>query len=308
MTMNIETVTGTHKDKYLTETLSRLDQSKSMEDLSIFQFDDYAEFLSSYVNVYGKYTHGPYNLTNWSKRLGYKSPSSLTMVLNKQRIPPIRMIHRLAEDFKLTSTETKYFELLVEIEKLKQKGKDFSAQLREAHALSKKKKYQKIDLDKFSIVSDWYYFVVKRLLSCSNYIQDIDWIHKKLRKKISKAQVKEALNRLETVGLIEEVDGRYVDTKMKLHTGDQVAAAAIRNHHRGMIGQALEALEEQGVDDRMFQGLTLNMNKASDIKDAFNDIREFINHFNAKYSKEESSDSVYQLNVQLYEHTKEIEQ
>jgi len=277
-------------------------------ELSIFQFDDYSEFLNSYVNLYGKYTHGPYNLSNWSKRLGYRSPSSLTMVLNKQRLPPVRMIHRLAEDFKLTPSETKFFELLVEIEKLKLKGKDFTAQIREAHEISKKKKYQKINIDHFSVVSDWYCFVIKRLVSCKNFIQDIDWIHRVLRKKVTKAQIKDAIERLKSVGLIEEVNGQYQDAKQKLHTGDQVATAAIKNHHRGMINQSLDALNEQSVENRMFQGLTLNMNKQENLGEAFEDIREFINEFNSKYSKESDSDSVYQLNVQLFEHTKEIEQ
>lgn len=312
MTMEKEGQQDSQKDKYLTQTLTRAvtksDKVEKSEELSIFHFDDYAEFLSSYVNIYGKYTHGPYNLTNWSKRLGYKSPSSLTMVLNKQRIPPVRMIHRLAKDFKLTENETKYFELLVEIEKLKQKGKDFSSQLREAHALYAKKKYQKIDLDEFSIISDWYCYVVKRLLSCKTYIQDLDWMHKKLRKKVSKPQIKDALDRLESVGLIKKENERYVDSRMKIHTGNQVAAAAIRNHHRGMIGQALDALEEQGVDNRIFQGLTMNMDKESDLKDAFNEITEFINNFNAKYSNENQGDSVYQLNIQFFEHSKEIQQ
>ncbi len=298
------------KDQYLKTTLMKSTKTSEeiTSDLSIFQFDDYSEFLHSYVNLYGKYTHGPYNLSNWSKRLGYKSPSSLTMVLNKQRIPPVRMVHRLAEDFKLTPSETKYFLLLVEIERLKSKGKDYSEQLRMAHSISKKKKYIKINLDQFSIVSDWYCFVIKRLVTCKNYIQDIDWIHRSLRKKVSKPQIKDALERLQSVGLIEEVNGRYIDPKKKLHTGDQVAAVAIKNHHRGMIGQALEALQEQDVDNRMIQGLTLNMNKRENLKEAFEDIREFISEFNAKYSNESDSDSVYQLNIQLFEHTKDVEQ
>ncbi len=318
MSMNIETerssaiqsTSDQDKTQYLKTTLtkSQADKETTPGALSIFQFDDYSDFLNSYVNLFGKYTHGPYNLSNWSKRLGYKSPSSLTMVLNKQRIPPVRMVHRLAEDFKLTASETKYFVLLVEIEKLKSKGKDFTAQLREAHSISKKKKYQKIDLEQFSIVSDWYCFVIKRLVTCKNYIQDIDWIHRVLRKKVSKPQIKDALDRLQSVGLIEEVDGRFIDPKKKLHTGDQIATAAIKNHHRGMIGQALEALEEQNVDNRIFQGLTLNMNKSENLQDAFEDIREFITEFNAKYSNESNSDSVYQLNIQLFEHTKDIEQ
>lgn len=303
------------KDQYLTKTLAKnklalnpTSHLQVVKEISIFEFDDYSEFLNSYVNLFGKYTHGPYNLTNWSKRLGYRSPSSLTMVLNKQRIPPTRMVLRLAEDFKLTSSETKYFELLVEIEKLKAKGKDFTAALKSAHKIAKKKKYQKIDINHFSLVSDWYCYVLKRLVSCKNFINDIDWIHRALRKKVTKGQIKEGLDRLKTVGLIEEVDGKLRDANQKIHTGDQIPSAAIKNHHIGMIQQALDALQEQSVDNRMFQALILNLNKEEDLKNAFDDIAEFVSEFNAKYSKEESSNSVYQMNIQLFEHTQEVEQ
>lgn len=275
---------------------------------SIFQFSDYGDFLNAYVTLYGKYSHGPYNLKNWAKRLGYKSPSSLTMVLNKQRLPPTRMIHRLAEDFGLSATETKYFELLVEIEKLAKAGKDYSAPLKEAHKLAKKKNYQKINLDEFSIVSDWYCFVIKRLVTCKQFVNDIDWIFRALRKKVSKAQIKDALDKLLATGLLESRDGKLVDVRKKLHTGDQRAAVAIKKHHRGMIIHSLDAIEEQSVDERMFQGLTLNMNKKEKLSEAFEDIREFISEFNSKYSNEDNSDSVYQLNIQLFEHTKEVEQ
>jgi len=275
---------------------------------NIFSFTDYADFLNAYVSAYGKYSHGPYNLKNWANRLGYRSPSSLAMVLSKQRLPTVKMIVSFSEDFKMSKSERKYLELLVEIERKKQNGKDFSNLLEDANRLSGQSEYQQINYDQFSVVSDWYCYAIKSLVGNRKFVNDHDWIHKALRRKISKAQIKNAIQNLLNVGMIEKGDdGELREGKKKTHTGNQIPSAAIKNHHRGMLIQASQALEEQTVDNRMFQGLTLNFSKEKNLDNAFNDIIEFVNEFNEKYRDDKGGDSVYQMNLQLFEHTKDLE-
>jgi uncharacterized protein (TIGR02147 family) len=305
----IDRLMGRGKKMDLENITNQDHKEKVVSKPSIFDFTDYSDFLNSYVQAYGKYSHGPYNLKNWALRLGYKSPSSLAMVLGKQRLPTWRMILSFSEDFKLSKQEKKYFELLVEIEKKKKSGADVSVLIKEACKLSGSREYQKINLDQFSVISDWYCYVIKRLVSNRFFVYDLDWIFRALRKKVTKPQIKTAIENLKNVGLLaEDVEKGLVDQKMKIHTGDQIPSAAIRNHHRGMINGALDALEEQTVDERLFQTLTLNINKKERLDEAFDDIRQFINDFNDKYSNEASGDSVYQLNAQLFEHTRKLEE
>lgn len=274
----------------------------------LFDFTDYADFLNAYVGAYGKYSHGPYNLKNWANRLGYRSASSLAMVLSKQRLPTYKMIASFSEDFKFTKTEKKYFEVLVAIEKRKQSGKDISELLSEASRLSGQSEVQKINYDQFSVVSDWYCYAIKALVSNKHFVDDHDWIFKAMRRKISKAQIKNAIQNLKNIGLLmdDPVKG-LKENPVKTHTGNQVPSAAIKNHHRGMIVQAAQALDEQDVDNRMFQGLTLNIKKEENLKDAFNDIINFVSEFNEKYRDDVDGDAVYQMNIQLFEHTKDLE-
>lgn len=274
----------------------------------LFDFTDYADFLNAYVSAYGKYSHGPFNLKNWANRLGYKSPSSLAMVLNKQRLPTMKMIVSFSEDFNFTKSERKYFELLVEIEKKKSAGKDITELLNEANKLSGQTEYQRINYDQFSVVSDWHCYAIKALVSNKYFLNDEDWIFKALRRKVSKAQIKNAIQNLKNVGLLKDDPARgLVENPQKTHTGNQVPSAAIKNHHRGMLVQAAQALDEQTVANRMFQGLTLNIKKDADLKKAFADVVEFVNEFNEKYRDDRDGDAVYQLNIQLFEHTKDLE-
>jgi uncharacterized protein (TIGR02147 family) len=226
------------------------------------------------------------------------------MVLNKQRLPTLRMVGSFCDDFHLTKSEKKYFELLVEIERKKKRGSDVSGLIKEACKLSGSREYQKINLDQFSVVSDWYCYVIKRLVSNRFFANDLEWIYRSLRRKVSKPQIKAAIDNLINVGMLtSDPEKGLIDKKMKTHTGDQVPSAAIKNHHRGMLSGALDALEEQGLDNRVFQSLTLNINKKENLNNAAEDIKQFINEFNEKYSDEVSGDAVYQLNAQLFEHT-----
>lgn len=291
------------------QTLKTLQREKTTKQKPrLFDFTDYADFLNAYVGAFGKYSHGPYNLKNWANRLGYKSPSSLAMVLNKQRLPTVKMIISFAEDFSFTKSEKKYFELLVEIERRKTAGKDYTELLTEANKLSGQTEYQKINYDQFSVVSDWHCYAIKSLVSNKHFLNDEDWMFKALRRKVSKAQIKNAIQNLKNVGLLTDDPIKGLkENPTKTHTGNQVPSAAIKNHHRGMLVQAAQALDEQTVQNRMFQGLTLNLKKSEDLPKAMADIADFVNEFNEKYRDDREGDAVYQLNIQLFEHTKDLE-
>lgn len=275
---------------------------------NLFDFTDYVDFLNAYVSAYGKYGHGPYNLKNWANRLGYRSPSSLAMVLNRSRLPTTKMIVNFAEDFSFSQAETKYFEVLVEIEKRKNNGKDIMPLLKEATSLSGKNEYQKISYEQFALVSDWYCYAVKALISRKDFVYDLDWMHRALRRKVTPGQIKSAIYNLKSVGLIEEDEERGLrEATKRTHTGNGIPSAAIKNHHRGMLFQASQAIDEQSVENRMFQGLTLNISKKDQLEDAMKDIANFVQDFNSKYRNDEEGDAVYQLNVQLFELSKEVE-
>lgn len=291
------------------ETVSHINKNGiSLKKIEIFNFTDYSDYLNAYVNEYGRYSHGPFNLKNWAKRLGYRSPSSLAMVLNKQRFPTYKMIAAFSEDFKLNKSERRYLELLVELERKKLKGEPLEETMKEAKKISGLHEYQQINFNQFTVVSDWFCYVVKRLVSHKDFQNDEDWIFRKLRRKVSRAKIRRAIDSLIGVELLkQDENGRLIDSSPQTHTGNEIPSAAIRSHHKGMIERANEALDEQTIDNRIFQAITLNIKKDEDKEAAFDDIKKFINDFNRKYSDDNNGDSVYQLNLQFFEHTTKID-
>lgn len=275
--------------------------------INIFDFTDYKAFLLKKGLPRGHYSHGHKNLNNWAKRLGYKSPSSLSMILSGERLPSEQMIKKISKDLKLTPRETRYFKLLVELEKTQKQNKDSGKIQEEIKKLNTEKNSYQIDLKNFTTISEWYYLAIKQLISTPNFIEDEQWIYKRLRKKVSIGQIRLALKDLEDLEIIKrDTTGRFQVIKPGLITSNDVPSSAIRKHHSGMIELAKTALIEQDVNERQINSTTLKVNSA-DIPEAKKFIFDFIKEFAARFNCD-ASENIYQLNVQLFELTKDIRQ
>ena len=273
--------------------------------ISIFDFGDYRDFLIKVGMPDGLYSHTSNNLAAWANRLGYKSPSSLTMVLKGQRTPSFDMVRSICEDLKMNSKEKQYFELLVQLEKAQKKNKDPKEILYKISCLTSDKNSISLDLKEFSAISEWYFLTIKQLISTPGFIEDEDWIYKKLRKKVTPSQIKNALSimlEMKTIG--RDQNGKLIVLKEGLLTTNDVPSSAIKRHHFGMINRALEAINEQDVSERQVTSLTMKI-KEEDKLEAKKFIFEFIKDFNEKFSTTDADD-LFQLNMQFFKHTKEI--
>ncbi|MGI4991845.1 DUF4423 domain-containing protein [Halobacteriovorax sp. GFR7] len=273
--------------------------------VSIFDFESYCDFLIKAGMPDGLYSHTANNLKTWANRLGYKSPSSLTMVIKGQRSPSLEMIHALSEDLKLNMKEKQYFMLLVQLEKAQKKNKDTKEILKKIAALNLKENAISLSLKEFNAISDWYFLAIKQLISMPSFVEDIQWIHLKLRKKVPLKQIKYAIETmLETKTIGRDEEGRLIVLKEGLITTNDVPSSAIKRHHHGMINRALESIEEQSVNERQITAVTMKV-KESDIAEAKKYIFDFIKDFNEKFSTNDA-DNLYQLNTQFFSHTGQV--
>lgn len=273
--------------------------------ISIFDFDNYRDFLTKAGMPDGFYSHTSNNLQTWSKRLGYKSSSSLTMVLKGQRAPSSDMVVVLAEDLKMNVKEKSYFELLIQLEKINKKNKDPKKVLEKIAKLNSNKHAIALGLKDFSAISEWYYFAIKQIIPMPSFVEDEDWIYRKLRRKVTPSQIKYAIGvmlEMKTIGRDEQ--GKLIVLKEGLITTNDVPSSAIRRHHFGMINRALEAIEEQDVKERQVSSVTMRI-KEEDLESAKQSIFDFIKDFNNKYSSTEA-DELFQMNMQFFKHTKEV--
>lgn len=274
-----------------------------MNEPSIYNFVNFAEYLRSAAHQYLKRSERPFTAKRWAERLGYRSPQALTMVLTGKRLPSSEMIFKLADDLNLQASEKRYFELLVHLEKFRRAGKSVKSIVQDLEALNANfSKQQPLDAATFSYISDWYHLIIEQLVGTPNFREDAAWLRARLRDKVSEQEARAALKTLERLGLLLRDDtGGLVRAQKGLATDIDVPSSAVRSHHKQMMLRAAEALDEQKVDERemISHGLRFDRSRLAEAKA---ELRKFRDAFNERFYSECSND-IFQLNLQFFSHT-----
>lgn len=242
-------------------------------------------------------------LKTLSERLALKSPSLLSMVANGKRLPSEALLEKLFVVWKTGAKERKFLRLQLKLEKKHQKGKEALSLMQEIKKLNPPSAFYKLKLKQIESVRDWHVLVVRALANNPDFNADPQWISARLRNKISPKQARAALGLLIDRGLLaqDEKTGKVTVCQDYVETTHEMPSEAIRQHHCGMLTRALEALNEQSVSERLFNSITLNF-KPEDLELAKKRIVDFNRAFHEEFGHNDS-DTVYQLNIQLFSHT-----
>ncbi|AUN98410.1 hypothetical protein C0V70_09895 [Bacteriovorax stolpii] len=275
--------------------------------MSEYNFTEFKDFFEYNLKKYNRDSEGVkiFTLNDLSKRLGYKSPSLLSMIATGRRLPSNEILEVLFEEWKIEKNQREIIRIRLEIEKRMRKNKPAGLLLERLAKIDKKSKYQMIDLDAFNSIKEWHNLVLQMLVSTPDFKEDYTQISYLLKRKVTPSQVRKGIETLLKVGLIKrnpktgELESATPDSSNE--TTHDIPSEAIREHHKGMIARALEAVEEQSVHERHLNALTLKFNKdKTDEAKAF--ILNFVKDFNSKFYDHASND-IHQLNVQFFGHT-----
>ncbi len=275
--------------------------------MTVFEFDDFRNYLN-YVRSHYPGMKRPITLDRWAKKLAYRSPRSIAMVLKGQRLPSAELVLAISNDLGHSESERRYFELLVRKEKYR--GNVPKTILEELHKLNPRLiRRQSLDAEIFTYVSAWHNYVILQLFSTPNFrackAEDcVNWVHRRLGAKITKDDVQASLALLERLKFVEQVDGKYaLAASDPLITMEETPSAAGRKHHMEQMDQAKEALQWAPLHEREFTSLTLRASRGK-----LGEIKKFIREFRDTFDKnyfDEGSEDVCQLNVQFFFHTTE---
>lgn len=279
------------------------------EAMTVFEFDDFRAYLN-YVRDHYPGLRKPITLERWCKKLSYRSPRSIAMVLKGQRLPSEDLVLAISQDLKHSENERRYFELLVRKEKHKD---NIPASITEelAHLSPKQIRRKTLEGEVFRYVADWQHYVILQLLSTPAFKKctDVDctaWIGKRLGGTLGADEIRKSLQLLEKLKFLER-DGKTgllrLCTEDPILGTEEVPSAAGRKHLTDQMEQAKEALHRQSLTEREFTCLTLRMNRKR-LPEAKKAIREFRDKFDKDFF-EDSGGDVCQLNVQFFFHTVE---
>ncbi|WP_408095780.1 TIGR02147 family protein [Peredibacter sp. HCB2-198] len=266
---------------------------------NIAEYLNYREFLQDFY-LSKKKVNASYSYRVFVNKGELGSPSHLKMVIDGSRNLTLSTIPKYVKaiGFK-KKMETQLFELLVHYNQESDADQKI-IYFNEIMNLKRKQGLSMLEKHQFDLLAHWFHVAIYVLIDLYDFKDDPEWISERLRKKVTARQVRETLDSLETLKLIEKDDIKgYRQTSGALSTDEDIKSLGAYRYHQDMLELALDSLKNDPLDVREFNGVTMKISKEklSVLKEK---IRAFRKEINELTSNMEGTDQVYQLNIQLF--------
>jgi uncharacterized protein (TIGR02147 family) len=143
------------------------------------------------------------------------------------------------------------------------------------------------------------------MVRLKNFREDASWISKKLRPSIQEHLVKQTIEDLLNIGLLErDKNNRLQHTEHMLVTSDRIKSSALTKFNEKMNLLSLNALKRDPVAEKEYSFITIAVPKGKipKIKEKIRDFRREL-HSYLENAREERND-VVQISFQLFNLTR----
>lgn len=269
------------------------------------QFADYRTFLLAHFQEH-KRQRPVWSYALWARKLGLNGASAISRVVQGQRDPGPALVKKLADYFEFDDQETSYFQDLVRLRKSEKDPKLSALLLEKLHKQHPGGHIQNVDVDTFELISNWYYLAIRELSGAAVFKDDANWIAERFLVPITPEQASDAVERLLKLGLLERTaDGVLQRGKGRIDIAGNIGSMAVRHYHDEMLANASQCQHKVDVSEKDYRGTTIlvsrkNLSKAKAV------ITEFHKKL-AELIEEESGDSLYQFQTQLFPLTHTLE-
>jgi uncharacterized protein (TIGR02147 family) len=264
---------------------------------TVFDYIDYTEFLKDSVKS-TRERKPIFSHRYIAQSLGLRSSGYFLYILQGKRKLSEELALKTAALFKLNKRETEYFILLVGYARAKSHlEKQF---LFERIALARRKAPRIIEPASYNYYEKWYHLAIREYVAIHAFSDDFDGLARTLTPAITSAQAKEAVETLETIGLIaKNADGLYERADAVTTTGDTWQSETIHNLQQQLLDISKEALERLPKEQRDFSNCTVSMSL-----ETFELVRTKIAALRAQILDLARTDTnpqaIYQINVQAF--------
>jgi uncharacterized protein (TIGR02147 family) len=255
----------------------------------IFSCLNYREYLARWFAARKQLQSG-YSGAMFAKKARISSHTLLGMVIRGERNLSYETTRGFIRALGLKGKEALYFEKLVFFAQSKD-SEDRAYYLDQLSSISQgegKKLITRIK-DHASYFSHWYVVAIRELVGVQGFQPDPEWISKKLKRKITKVQAKEAWDLLLHLAMVERVTGpisgddgkenyRIVSPSIDIDPG--VIDFALRNYHKEYLERAKAAIDGESIDERELSSLTLSISNQDlpHLKERIKEFRKNLNH------------------------------
>lgn len=264
--------------------------------LNIFEYRDFRRYLKDYYKQKKERISG-YSYRRMAKEFGFGASNFLHLVIQGKRNLALDVIDRLSKVFKWCVEDKSYFKILVQFnqEINPQKKQEFKKKL----AQLKTQKNIQLSPQEDAYFSRWYIPVIREIIALKSYVNNLNWISRKIRPGIGEEEVKTALEILKNLGLIKKDKGKWVQAEEHLTTGNDVPSKALHELHKKFLDLAMKALDYP-LQEREITAMTMSLSKEhfERLKKKLIEFRDEIQH-DIKEMKDDP-EIVSQLNIQFF--------
>lgn len=266
--------------------------------IDLFSYTDYRAFLSSYYQQKKAHSRG-FSTRVWCRHLGLKSPATLNMIIKGHRHAGEQVLEKLIDYFNFSVAEKNYFEEITRLGKHKGSTRRRVDLLNRISELHPEKQTSLFDLRAFSVISNWYFYAIREMVSLPAFKEDAQWVAEALENKITPMTARQAIKTLLAVKLLgRNEEGRLVRINDEISTPSDIAHEGLKRFHEQMLTLAKESIRSVSVHKREIRASTFNLCE-KDLPAFKRDIRSLLNKLYLKYERE-AGEETFQLNLQLF--------
>jgi uncharacterized protein (TIGR02147 family) len=271
----------------------------------VFSYIDYRLFLKNYYEGQKKNSRF-FSYRYFAQKAGINSPNFLKQVIDSKRNLTALTIDKFIAALKLNEKEAQFFRHLVlfnQAKSVQEKQEHYAVMLSMMHTV----KEQRLTAMQHEYYNHWFVPVIRELVSLRDFKGDYKSLAAAVMPPVSIREARFAVKLLKSLGMIEQLsDGSYRQTAAAIVSDSSVARMAVRSFNREMLRKAEIALNSTPVEERQIYGVTVGVSRECyEVLSA--EMAAFRDRVVAIVNRDTGSDRVYQMNLQLFPLSRQLE-
>lgn len=229
--------------------------------VSVFKYENPNTFLKDRWHELHK-KNPSFSLRAWSKRLGFKNPTPLSLMMSDQRNIPKKHIASFIKDLNLDSLEGQFFETLIDL----RRAKTPNAKERYYNHLKSISPGHQLDIaemEEFKFLQDPLHTFILEMTSLKDFLANPAWIQSRLRNWHTLSELSLTLDRLKQLELIKEAGpGLIAKSQAHITNKPDIGDSAAQEYHRRISELAAHCVKDQDIYEREFSSFSMNIEKS----------------------------------------------
>ncbi len=282
---------------------NELSHKEGQKKPSVYEYISFRRFLKeSYEHLASK--NSSFSESAFMRKVGYSTSSRgyFSLILKGKRNLSHSSVLKFSKTLKLSKRETDYFESLVFFNQA-QNEEDKSYYMDKMSQFIKGKETEGYELLKsqHNYLSKWYLVAIREIVVLDDFVNDEEWIAKRLRNKVSKREVREAINDLLRLKLLKFDEARnlcQLDPVVNF-LDNELNHTVVSGIHKQYLNRTEELLSEDSYNHRSASSVTISC-YGEDFLKIREEIIKFREHIINKYgTRDQSMDTVLHMGIQL---------